>query len=818
VAPVARPWAPKVAGPLLIALCPLVVLSGFWWRGELTNQHVDLLAFWLPRWCFLGTSLADGHIPTWLPHQFGGVPFASDPQSGWLYAPAMALFSVFSCTRALGVLVALNPLIAGLGLYGFFRNDGVGRPAATVGGLTLALSMAGSVVALSMPFSGTLAWTAVALAGAAGYLHAHSTVGRLGWLGFTAVALSQVAAVNLTHGLLMAAMVVGLYVVARSFAQVRAGFRSPGGAFAAGVSLFAAFPVLAAAVFIPRVALMPRTSLGHGYVELARLTGELSGPLPRPMLAVTGVSPWWGTSFARGPGGYVGALAILLIVAALWSRRWRLPATAFALAGLTGLLLNLDWLVGSAALRDLVLRSWIGQLWLRDPARFRYLLLLAFGGLAGYGLQAWLDLPAALDRRAMTRRMLWLAPPVVVFCLLPLAAGSPVAPYGLFLLGALILVPLLLVAARQRAWAAVALTVAVAVELTTAGLIPLANGSPAPATRSGGGARGAFGHAFAQLHRPSVDPAAYLAPGAIGRALIRARGSHGRYLTFDPDVARSWRGFLTDQDPASWPAYEIGRSILLGLEEIQGYSPLQLDRYWRLVRTVDTTPILYNAAVFQVAPPQLLAIFGVRWVITPAGAPRIEGTREVAAEGGYRLHEVKSFRPRASLVFRWARVPSDQSLDAMLRGEFDPRFEVILERDATVDGSVLSARRVARGSLTYEEVTPNHVRVRVSTMAPGLVVVRNAFDPNWRATVDEKEAEVLRADYLMQAVAAPPGDHTIDLTYRDDAIGYGLAVSGVAWGSLTGVVGWLVVRERRRRRTADAARTPPSTTPVPTRP
>jgi hypothetical protein len=817
VAPVARRWAPKVAGPLLIALCPLVVLSGFWLGGELTGQHVDLLSFWLPRWCFLGSSLADGHIPTWLPHQFGGVPFASDPQSGWLYAPAMVLFSAFSCTRALGVLVALNPVIAGLGLYGFFRHDGVGRPAATVGGLTLGLSMAGSVVTLSMPFSGALAWTAVALAGAAKYLHARTTVGLLGWLGFTAFALSQVAAVHLTHGLLMAALVVGLYVAARSVVQVRVGFRSPRRALAAAVSLFAAFPVLAAAVFIPRVALLPRTSLGHGYVELARLTGELSGPLPRPMLAVAGVSPWWGTSFARGPGGYVGALAILLIVAALRSRRWRLPAIAFAVAGLAGLVLNLDWLVGSGAVRDLVLRSWLGELWLRDPARFRYVLLLAFAGLAGYGLQAWLDLSPAPDRRGLIRRMLRLAPPVAVFCLLPLAAGSPAAPYGLFLVGALTLVPLLLIVTRGRTWAALALPAIVAVELTTAGLIPLANGSSTRAGPSGAGSAETFGHAFAQLQPPNVNPAAYLAPGPIGRVLVRERGSHGRYLTFDPDVARRWRGFLTDQDPTSWPAYENGRSILLGLEEIQGYSPLQLDGYWRLVRTVDPTPIFYNAAAFQVAPPEVLAVFGVRWLITPAGAPRLQGTTEVAAEGGYRLHEVNSFRPRASLVFRWARVPSDRALDAMLRGDVDPRFEVILERDPTVQGKVLSVRRVARGSLTYEEVTPNHARVRVSTTASGVVVVRNAFDPNWRATVDGKDAEVLRADYLMQAVAVPPGDHTIDLTYRDDAIGYGLAVSGVAWASLAGVIGWLVIRERRRRtRAAETSTT--SVSPVPANP
>ncbi|HEX9234967.1 MAG TPA: hypothetical protein VF972_01670, partial [Actinomycetota bacterium] len=112
-----------MAGPGLIVGSVLVVLHGFWLSARLTNQQVDQLAFWLPRWCFLGRTLAHGHLPGWLPNQFAGVPFLSDPQSGWLYLPAMLLFSVTSCGRALGLFVTLQPILAGLGLYWFFRNE-----------------------------------------------------------------------------------------------------------------------------------------------------------------------------------------------------------------------------------------------------------------------------------------------------------------------------------------------------------------------------------------------------------------------------------------------------------------------------------------------------------------------------------------------------------------------------------------------------------------------------------------------------------------------------------------------------------------------
>ena len=84
--------APRLAfwlGPLLITGSVLFALRGFVFDGGLTNQHPDLLTFWLPRWSFLGDSVAAGRIPLWNPFEMAGYRFAADPQSGWLYAPPM---------------------------------------------------------------------------------------------------------------------------------------------------------------------------------------------------------------------------------------------------------------------------------------------------------------------------------------------------------------------------------------------------------------------------------------------------------------------------------------------------------------------------------------------------------------------------------------------------------------------------------------------------------------------------------------------------------------------------------------------------------
>src|SRR5437016_2867059 len=137
---------PAVAGPILILAAVLFAMRGIAFRSFLTDQHPDILAFWLPRWCSLGHALRAGHVPAWNPLQFAGVPFAADPQSGWLYAPVMALFSTLGCGTALRVFIVLQPLLAGVGLYWFLRAERLGRVAATAGGLSLSMLIATSNV------------------------------------------------------------------------------------------------------------------------------------------------------------------------------------------------------------------------------------------------------------------------------------------------------------------------------------------------------------------------------------------------------------------------------------------------------------------------------------------------------------------------------------------------------------------------------------------------------------------------------------------------------------------------------------------------
>jgi uncharacterized membrane protein YfhO len=64
------------------------------------------------------------------------------------------------------------------------------------------------------------------------------------------------------------------------------------------------------------------------------------------------------------------------------------------------------------------------------------------------------------------------------------------------------------------------------------------------------------------------------------------------------------------------------------------------------------------------------------------------------------------------------------------------------------------------------------------------VVLLDRFDPNWHATLDGREAHILRANQLFRAVYAGIGRHDIRFYYRQSGLKAGLVISLGALGFL----------------------------------
>jgi hypothetical protein len=157
--------------------------------------------------------------------------------------------------------------------------------------------------------------------------------------------------------------------------------------------------------------------------------------------------------------------------------------------------------------------------------------------------------------------------------------------------------------------------------------------------------------------------------------------------------------------------------------------------------------------------------------------------------------------PDLRLVFRSAQ--SDPNFGALLVYEFPaalPRvmllqnYAVVPDAKAIIDSISLRHRDVAAGTWLMEDpklrLGPvagghanivsyglNRVIIDVDTPGPALLRLADLWYPDWKAYVDGRPTPVLRADYLLRAVAVPAGRHRVEFRYESAAVRNGLLLS-----------------------------------------
>jgi hypothetical protein len=118
--------------------------------------------------------------------------------------------------------------------------------------------------------------------------------------------------------------------------------------------------------------------------------------------------------------------------------------------------------------------------------------------------------------------------------------------------------------------------------------------------------------------------------------------------------------------------------------------------------------------------------------------------------------------------------------------------------EAVIDESKFKIPAVSADSsatITIAEHKPNYLKYESQSAADGLAVFSEIYYPKgWKASIDGKPAEILRADYVLRALALPAGKHTIEFRFQPDAYFVGnkvtLAASWILLLTLLGSIGW----------------------------
>lgn len=128
---------------------------------------------------------------------------------------------------------------------------------------------------------------------------------------------------------------------------------------------------------------------------------------------------------------------------------------------------------------------------------------------------------------------------------------------------------------------------------------------------------------------------------------------------------------------------------------------------------------------------------------------------------------------------------------------YNPRHTAIVAKDfaENLHGST-SFEADSTAHITQTALTSTSVTYETDNKKPGLAVFSEIYYPGWKATIDGKEANIIRTDYVLRAMLVPEGKHKIEMTFNPDSVkttetlaycGLGLliialiAVVGISW-------------------------------------
>jgi hypothetical protein len=749
----------RAPGPLLVAVSTLALAAllypGALLRGEAFFER-DLHLDWYPRLAALGRALGEGAWPLWEPGLGFGQPLVADPSLQALY-PVTWLALALPWGTAYTAFVLVHLFLAGLGASRLAARFGTGNAGAWTAGLAFVLSgPVQSAVNLWTHLAGTawMPWVLLAVDTAVRRPGTRSTLALAAAGAMQALAGSpDVCATTLVLSLaLAAARLVGVL-------RARRAWRPALAALVAAATLAAA---LTCALWWPAAGAVAR-SARSGLAEDVRVAWSV--PLPGLARLVAPLDParvpfeadLWTRLYDRPVHPllyslYLGLPTLGLAGAALLGRRRRGRALGLAAVALVAV----AFATGPHGPLYGPLCALVPPLqMLRFPSKTLLVVSLAVSLLAGLGMRA-LARPAPARLAVAALVLLGSGATALVSSRLGAAPGwAPVLGIAFALL-------LAFTGARLKPGLASAALLALAVADLLAAHRDLNATMPASLlvepppvlehVRSKDGSRlhvwdyhtlpGAAERLLG--HSDPYRPAATAPPGLDPRVLAFAAqrqvlvpltaGFFGVETSYDFDLRGLYPRDLND--------------LTFFLDHVQG-TPVH-------------TRLLQLGAVARVIALHERGLEGLRL------------EREVPSLLGdpLRVFAVPDPRPRAWLVGRTRIADRAAAFRALADPSFDPRAEALV-----ASGSPLEGEAPLEASVRWLQRRADRQRLETTSSRAAVLVLADAYDPGWQASVDGSRSTLLRANVAFRAVAVPQGRHLVELVYRPRAFVVGLGVS-----------------------------------------
>jgi len=775
LSPRRRQWGPDLFGTLAVLVVALAlgsrllgpnvsfpqdVVAQFQPFSTIAPMHSrnwilqDVAEVFYPNRVFVHRAFAAGQFPLWNPYILTGQPAAADPVMALFY-PTTHLFGHFSAARAVNFEILLHLIIAALGVYVAVRVLG-GRP---LGGVVAGAAFAGcSTLTVWQQYGNLmtcgawLPWLFVCLT------MLQRGQRRIVWIGAGGLTLGLIILANDVQWLLYDLLFLAFYALWMSIDAVRTTkrhalrrpFLDSSILIDATVMVLLGFGV-GAVQFLPELVL----AMGGSRIGDATYASVLAQAVPPEKILALFAPNFYGTPAVLGSewftkGKYPETLVFwgfFSLLIAFTAPLWRSTSVIWFLWG--SLVVETGMVFGTPVLHLYALLPVFNVL---EVARMGYILCFIGALLTGLTLdrlfthpRRWLPL-VVLGALAVTARgALHIAlprfkpmPPLTLdptreslhWATIVVAAGIVFLAFGL------VRVP------GIRRIGAVAFAMLLVVDMLhfslpyNAATVPESSVFPRP-------------QAFDALHSGIVPPRA---------VPINAKDSH---LFLPPNMLETF-----------------------GISDLGADEEFVIPAYSQFIRQIEPIPFKYNGNIILLTDytSPLFDVASAEYFLspTPLDLTRKPLTLLASAQGMYVYHNPQAAQ-RAFIITDVREITLEaQAWPQLTTPGFTPCAFATVEGPSPLMRAATSAGAGCVGSAAITRYEPNRVFIHAETPTEGMLVLTDAYSPDWEVTVDGVKYPVLKADGPFRGVHIMPGDHDVRFEYHPQQLYRAGAISGVA--------------------------------------
>lgn len=129
--------------------------------------------------------------------------------------------------------------------------------------------------------------------------------------------------------------------------------------------------------------------------------------------------------------------------------------------------------------------------------------------------------------------------------------------------------------------------------------------------------------------------------------------------------------------------------------------------------------------------------------------------------------------PRVSLIYD--AIITDDSAKIVFSPTFNPVSQVVLEQPS--NHLTTQPPNNPTSNIFYTEYRSGHFTVVAQTSSPAYLVFSEVWYPSWTANINDKPAQILRADTAFMAVQVPSGESTVTFNFTSPSLMFGAIIT-----------------------------------------